>query len=166
MPKFSTLAPDAEEDYVAVFDPVVATLDAKLAGRAQRVHRAGGDKLVDRGHLGADEMLLEVGVDLRGCHRRGRVAFAGPGPDLGFAGGEVGDETSDLPDRARDAAEARLVDAVAGPPLGLLPRLELGQLPLEPGPPGGPAAAPPPPPPFSPLPRAPPRPAQFFPPLR
>src|SRR2546423_14943537 len=109
MPKFSTLAPDAEEDYVAVFDPVVAALDAKLAGRAQRVHRAGGHKLVDRGHLGADEMLLEVGVDLRGCDRRGRVAFAGPGPDLRVAGGAVGDEPSGLPHRSRDAGEGRPV---------------------------------------------------------
>src|SRR2546422_11591609 len=131
MPEFSTLAPDAEEDNVAVFDPVVAAFDAKLAGRAQRVHRAGGYKLVDRGHLGANEVLLEVGVDLRGCHRCRGVAFAGPGPDLGFAGREVGDETSGLPDRARDAAEARLVDAVAGAHLGLLPRVELGHLPLQ-----------------------------------
>src|SRR5205823_10903610 len=82
LPPPRLLAADAKEDHVAVLDPVLPALDPKLADDAQRFHRAGRDELIHRGDLGADEVLLEVGVDLRGGDRRRRVPLAWPGAHL------------------------------------------------------------------------------------
>src|SRR5579872_1449372 len=81
-PTAGNLPSDAEEDDIPILDPVVATFDAKLARGAQRFHRPGGHELIDRGDLSADEVLLEIGVDLGRGHGRGRVLLARPGADL------------------------------------------------------------------------------------
>src|SRR5919201_873911 len=65
------LAADPEENDIPVRYDVVASLDAQPARRAQRFHGPRRDQLVHRGHLGADEVLLEVGVDAAGGDRRG-----------------------------------------------------------------------------------------------
>src|SRR5438034_10940752 len=125
------LAADAEEDDVSVLDSVFATLDPQPASCAQCVHRAGGDELIHRGDLGADEMLLEVGVDLGGGDRRGRVALAWPCARLRLPRCEVGDQPARFPNRPGDATETRFVDAITGAHLGLLRELELAKLGLQ-----------------------------------
>src|SRR5450759_3067169 len=80
----SFLATDPKEDHVAVLHAVVASLDAKLPRGPQGFHGSRGDQLVDRRHLGADEVLLEVGVDLARSDRRGRIFFAWPRAHLGL----------------------------------------------------------------------------------
>src|SRR5438093_11266380 len=105
-PRLERLAADPEEDAVSVLDSILPPLDPQLASSAQGVHRAGGDELIHRGDLGADEVLFEIGVDLGGRDRRGRVALAWPGPNFRLACGEVGDQAARLPHRARDAAQA------------------------------------------------------------
>jgi len=70
--------PTRKKHHVAVADVVVAALDAEAAGRSQSaLHRAGVDQLVDRRHLRADEVLLEVRVDDAGGHRGRRSASHG-----------------------------------------------------------------------------------------
>src|ERR1700674_192442 len=114
------LAADSEEDHVAVLHAVVASLHAQLAPRTQRLHRACGDELVDRRHLGADEMLFEVGVNLARGDGRRRVLLARPCAHFRLARGEVGDQPARLPLSTRNAPEAGLIYSVAGAHFGLL----------------------------------------------
>src|SRR5712692_668201 len=76
-------------------------------------------------------MLLEIGVDLAGGNRRRCIFLARPRTDLWLTRGEVGDEAARFPHRSRDAAETRLVDAIARAHLRLLAGFELAQLGLE-----------------------------------
>src|ERR1019366_1391960 len=119
---------DSEEDDVAVLDAIFTTFDAELSRSAKRVHRTGVNELVDRRHLGADEMFFEVGVDLARRNRRRRIALARPRSHLGLACREIGDEAARFPNRPSNPSQPRLVDAVAGPHLGLLAGIELSQL--------------------------------------
>src|SRR5713101_2029818 len=125
------LASDAEEHDVTVLDPVLASFDTQLAGRAKRLHRPGRDQLIDGGHLSADEVLLEIGVDLARGDRSGCVAFARPRAHLGLARREIGDQPTRLPNGASDAAQTRFVDAVARAHLRLFAVLQLTELRLQ-----------------------------------
>ncbi len=66
-----------------------------------------------------------------GRDRRRRPVLAGPGPNLGLARGEVGDQPARLPDGARHRRQPRLGETVGGAVLGGVGRVELRQLHLE-----------------------------------
>src|SRR5207244_3796299 len=70
------LGGDAEVDDVAVLDDVVAPLETESPVRAAGGDRAGVDQDLPGHDLGADEVLLEVGVD-----RRGGLDGVGPARD-------------------------------------------------------------------------------------
>ena len=69
------------------------------------------DVVVVGDRLGADEALLEVGVNDAGRLRRLGAARDGPGARLLRADGEVGDEVQQLVAGADQAVEARLLEA-------------------------------------------------------
>src|SRR5687768_9784315 len=54
---------EAEIDHVAVLHDVVLSFRSEARALAGRREAAGGDQIVERGHLGPDEAALEVGVD-------------------------------------------------------------------------------------------------------
>src|SRR5262249_913326 len=74
---------------VAVLDDVVLALDAQLAGGLDRSLLAVLIEVVDGVDLGADEALLEVGVDHAGRLGSERALADRPRADLLLAGGEV-----------------------------------------------------------------------------
>ena len=81
--------------------------------------------------LGADEAVLEVGVDHAGRLRRGAAAAHRPGAHFLQAGGEVGLQAQQLVAGADHAVQAGLVEPEIREELGSLGLLELGDLRLD-----------------------------------
>src|SRR5690554_8149440 len=81
---------EAEVDHVAILDDVLLALQAPLAGVLRALFAAQGDKVIIGDDLGADEALLEVGVDDPGRLGGGGADLDGPGAHLLHPGGEVG----------------------------------------------------------------------------
>ena len=67
---------------VAVGDDIVLAFEPHLAGVARAGLAAAGDVIVVGDRLGADEALLEIGVDDAGGLRRLGAAGDGPGARL------------------------------------------------------------------------------------
>ena len=70
--------------------------------------RAGLLEVVEGGHLGADEALGEVGVDLAGGLDGVRAALEVPAADLGLSGREEGDDADRVVGLADDPVAAEL----------------------------------------------------------
>src|SRR5581483_9661012 len=88
---------ELDGDHVAVLDDVVAALEAQGAALAGAGVAAVVDQLLPGNDFGADEALLDVGVDLAGGvpHRQALAEVPGLG-GLGLAGGEEGDQVQQL----------------------------------------------------------------------
>src|ERR1041385_2003363 len=82
---------EAEMHDVAVGDDVILAFEPEFAGLAGACLAVAGDVVVVGDGLGADETLLEIGVDDAGCLRRARAARHGPGTGLLRPGREIGD---------------------------------------------------------------------------
>src|SRR5262249_35903725 len=105
---------EAEVADLAVADDVVLAFETELTARAKVGHRAaGGDEVVVRVHLGADEPARDVRVDGAGGVLRARAARDRPGADLVLADGEE-----------RDQPEQR-VAVLEKPPQGRLAQAEI-----------------------------------------
>ena len=83
---------DIEEEvhYIAILHDVILTLDPHLAGGAHGRLGLVLDEVVVLDHLGADEALLEVGVDDAGGLGGLVAAVDGPGAALVGAGRKEG----------------------------------------------------------------------------
>src|SRR5262249_52427220 len=105
---------EAEVADLAVADDVILAFETELTARAEVGHRAvGGDEVIVRVHLGADEPARDVRVDGAGGVLRARAAGDRPGADLVLADGEE-----------RDQPEQR-VAALEKPPQGRLAQAEI-----------------------------------------
>src|SRR5688572_27352432 len=100
---------EAEVDHVAVAHDVFLALEAQLPRLLGALLAAGGDVVVIRRDLGADEAALEIGVDHAGGLRRGGAGRYGPGAHLLRPGGEIGLQPEQVIGGADDAVQARLV---------------------------------------------------------
>jgi hypothetical protein len=81
---------EQEVQHVAVLDDVFLAFGAHLAGFLGAGLALVGDEVVEGDGLGADEALLEIGVDHAGGLRRGVALVDGPGAHFLDPGGEVG----------------------------------------------------------------------------
>jgi outer membrane receptor protein involved in Fe transport len=124
---------EAEVQNVAFLDPVFLALQPQPAGIAGAGLAAVLDEVIKADGLGADEALLEVGMDDGRGLRRGRAALHGPGADFLDPGGEVGLQAQQLVGGADDAVQARLVQAQVGEEGVAVLVLELAQFLLDGG---------------------------------
>ena len=104
----ATLDCAAEVDDVAVLDDVFLALEPLQVPGLGLFEGAGGVEVVERGDLGADEALGEVGVDLAGGLDGGGPALEVPAADLGLAGGEERDDADRVVSLADDPVAAQL----------------------------------------------------------
>src|SRR5258706_6993420 len=81
---------EAEVHHVAVLHDVVLSLEAHLARLLGLRFPAQAHVVVVRDHLGANEALLEIGMDHARGLRRGGALPHGPGAHFLLAGGERG----------------------------------------------------------------------------
>ncbi|GCC44110.1 hypothetical protein chiPu_0028095, partial [Chiloscyllium punctatum] len=88
----SCLGIKSEMHHVAIGDDVVLAFEPQLAGIACAGFAVAGDIILIRDGLGADETLLEIGMDHAGGGRRLGAAVDGPGTRFLRADGEIGDE--------------------------------------------------------------------------
>jgi hypothetical protein len=70
-----------------------------LAGFLGALLALAGDEVVEGYGLGADEAMLEIGMDHAGRLRRGVALVDGPGADFLHPGGEVGLQAQDAGSR-------------------------------------------------------------------
>src|SRR5262245_10625438 len=87
---------EAEVQHVAVLDDVVLAFEPELAGVARARFAVERDVIVVSDRLGADEALLEIGMDDARRRLRPRSLRHGPGARLFRPGGEIGDEAEQL----------------------------------------------------------------------
>src|ERR1700691_1098925 len=106
---------ELDGDDVAVAHHVVATLEAQRPAVARAAVAAGIEQLLPADDFGADEALLDVGVDLTAGVPGGETVAQVPGlRGLALAGGEERDQVQQLEGAAHDALQARLADAELG----------------------------------------------------
>ena len=118
----------SKEHHIAVGDGVLLAFGAHgpslagsgLAPKAVVVRKLDG--------LGADEALLEVGVDHAGRLRRGGADLDGPGAHFLLAGGEVGLQAEQLIAGADHPVEAGFFHAQVGQEVGFLFIVQFGDL--------------------------------------
>src|SRR5262249_60132426 len=77
-----------EQHDVAVLDDVVLALEAHLAGLLGAKLATGSHIVVEGDGFGADEALLEIGMDAAGGARRLGAGLHGPGTRLLGTGGK------------------------------------------------------------------------------
>src|SRR5690606_15383785 len=111
---FLTSHVEPEVQDVALLHAVLLALQAHATGLARTRLATVLDEVVVGDGFGADEALLEVGVDHRRGLGRGGAGLHGPGADLLHAGGEVGLQAQQLVGGADDPVQARLVQAEVG----------------------------------------------------
>src|SRR5271154_3014828 len=100
-----------EEEDVAVFDDVLFAFGAEEAGFFDGLLAAVFEEVGGGVAVGLDETLFEVGVD-DACGAGGLGAAAnGPGANLLYACGEVGDEVEQRVGGVDEAVEAGLLEA-------------------------------------------------------
>ncbi len=117
--------------HVAVLDDVFLAFKAERAFGAGRGFGAGCKQVVPANGFGADEMVLQVGVDGSGSLRRFGADGHGPGAALIFAGGEETDQAEKLVALADQADQAALVKPVAAEKFRGLFVVHLGQFGLD-----------------------------------
>ena len=114
--------------HVAILHDVFLAFKAERALGARGGFRAGGQQVVPADGFGADEVMLQVGVDGSGGLRGLGAGRHRPGAALVFAGGEEADEAEQFVALADEADQTALVEAVAGQEFGGLFVVHLGQL--------------------------------------
>ena len=82
--------------HVAVLHDVVLAFEAEGAAGAGFGFGAGVEQLVPMNGFGADEVMLQIGVDGAGRVDGLGAALDGPGAALVFADGEEGDQAEQL----------------------------------------------------------------------
>src|SRR5579863_1630096 len=117
--------------YVAVLHNVLLAFEAKRAAGAGGGFRARVEQRVPADGLGADEVMLEVGVDGSGTLRGFGASGNGPGAALVFAGGEEADEAQQLIALADEADEAALMQTIAAQKIRGFRVVHLGELGLD-----------------------------------
>ena len=118
----------ADVHYVAVLDYVFLAFEAEGSAGAGGGFGAGIEEGIPAEGFGADEVVLEVGVD-GACALRGFGAGGdGPGTALVFARGEEADEAEERVALADEADEAALVEAIGAEEFGGFFVVHLGKL--------------------------------------
>src|SRR6516225_8714330 len=124
---------EADLDAIPVLHHVVPALEPRPGLLARPRLIAGLEQPIPRHHLGANEALREIGVDLaRGVHRA-LAAPQRPGPHLVGSDGEERDQTQQLVARADDQREPVLGHAQLGAEPVALAGRERDDLALEVG---------------------------------
>jgi hypothetical protein len=118
-------------DHVAVLHHVFLAFQPPLAGVLRALLALVVHEIVVGDHLGADEALLEVGVDHAGGLWRGGADAHGPGAHFLHAGGEVGLQVQQLGSRRESRGSGRAPRCRASRRNSALLVLELGDLGLE-----------------------------------
>src|SRR5579872_2493403 len=90
------LVGESEVKHVAVGDDIVFSFESELARFARAGLAVQGDIVVIGDGFGADEALLEIGMDDAGGLRRLGAALDGPGARLFRSGRKEGDEMQQL----------------------------------------------------------------------
>src|SRR5215470_11579848 len=114
VPRLARSKRAAEVDDVAVLDDVLLAFEPLEVLGLGILERAGCAKVVEGGHLGADESLGQVGVDLGGGLDRAGPAFEVPAPDLGLTRREERDDADGIIGPADDPLAAQLADLQVG----------------------------------------------------
>src|SRR4051812_35423957 len=99
---------------VAVLDDILLAFEPHLAGVLGTLLTLAGDEIRIGDGFGADEALLEIGVDDAGRFRRAAAGAQGPGMRLLGADGEEGEEAEQAVAGADDAVEPRLRETERG----------------------------------------------------
>src|SRR3989338_7874901 len=95
-----------EIDDIAVLDDVLLPLQTDLTVFAARGHRPARDERSVRHHFGADEPVLDVGVDLAGGGLRRGAASDRPGAAFVLTDREEGDVAEQIVGRSDHPIEA------------------------------------------------------------
>src|SRR5215831_19443169 len=106
-------------------DDVVLAFEPELSGIARARLAIARDVLVIGDGLGADESLLEIGVDHSGSLRRARAARDRPGAGFLWSRGEERDEPQERVTCADETIESRLLEAEMGEEFVALVRRQL-----------------------------------------
>ncbi len=104
--------------HVAVLDDVVLALQAQGAAGAGVGFRAGFEQGVPVDDLGADEVLLQIGVDGAGGLDGACSTWNSPGAAFVLAHGEKGDKAHQFVGLADEPHQAAFLQVVAGEELG------------------------------------------------
>ena len=112
-------------------DDVLLAFQAQFPGLLGSGLALVGDEILVGDDLGADEAVLEVGVnDARGL-RRGRARVHRPGAHLFHAGGEIGLQAEQRVAAANHAVEAGLIEFQFRQKIGAVGLIELRNLRLD-----------------------------------
>src|SRR5438552_2780875 len=122
---------EPEVHHVAVLDDVLAAFEAHLPVLFRTLLALAGDEVRIRDHLGADEPLLEIGVDHAGGLRRGVAVVDRPCADLLRSGGEVRFESKELVAGMDHAVETRFGQPEIRKKRELVLAIEIGDLRFE-----------------------------------
>src|SRR4051812_26966550 len=115
---FSILPAVPDVHYVAILHHVFLAFQAQSAADARGGLRAGIQQLIPANGLGADEVVLEIGMDgARGLRRFGPHRHR-PCAAFVLTGGEEADEPQQLVALADEAHQAALVQSIAGEEIG------------------------------------------------
>src|SRR5262245_59125372 len=92
----SGLLVEANREAVAILNLVLLSFEPQPAAIARRLLASRLEQLVPGDHLGADEALGEIAVDLAGCRHRPVAALDRPGTDFILADREERDQSEQL----------------------------------------------------------------------
>src|SRR6266851_10369369 len=111
---------ETEMHHVAVGDDIILAFEAQFSRLARAGFAVHGDVIVIGNRLGADETLLELGMDDAGRARRAGAAGDRPGARFLRPGGEIGDEMEEGVAGADQPVETGLLEADGGEIVGAL----------------------------------------------
>ena len=111
--------------HVAILHDVVLAFQPELARIARARFAVAGNIIVIGNGFGADETMLEIGVDHASALRRFRSPRHRPGACFFRADREESDETQKIVTRADQAIEARLLQSHGGEEFGAFFRRKL-----------------------------------------
>ena len=113
--------------HVAFANDIFLAFEPHLAGILGAGFAAAGDEIGVSDGLGADETLLEIGVDHTRGLRGGPAFVNGPGACFLGADGEIGHQAEQIVAGMDQLDQARLVEAGGGEIFGLLFIVERGE---------------------------------------
>src|SRR5919108_3781830 len=102
---------EAEEGDIAVVHRIFLALEADLASLARRGVGAGRLQFLVGNYLRLDETALEVAVDDACSLGRASPLADGPGPDLGLARGQEGQQSEQAVGGPDERVQGRLLEA-------------------------------------------------------
>src|ERR1700733_9941824 len=102
---------ELEEEDVAILHYIFFAFGAEEAGFFDSLLAAVLEEVVGGVAVGFDEAALEIGVDDTGSSGGFGATFDGPGADLLYASGEVGDQVEQAVGGVDEAVQAGLAEA-------------------------------------------------------